>query len=72
MIRNPTLHFGDMTRDHPFPDKSDIPDMLLGADFFRTHRVLIAYSQRKVYFAYAGGTVFPGRKGRPCAEIPVQ
>lgn len=72
VIRNPTLHFGDMTRDHPFPDKSDIPDMLLGADFFRTHRVLIAYSQRKVYFAYAGGTVFPGRKGRPCAEIPVQ
>ena len=33
-------------------------DMILGADFFRTHRVMFAYSQNKVYFVYLGGHVF--------------
>lgn len=32
--------------------------MLLGADFLRSHRVLVAHSQRKVYFTYEGGPVF--------------
>jgi hypothetical protein len=31
----------------------------LGADFLRSHRVLVAHSQRKMYFTYAGGPVFP-------------
>jgi predicted aspartyl protease len=34
------------------------PDMLLGADFLRSHRVLFALSQRRLYFSYLGGTVF--------------
>ena len=34
------------------------PSMLLGADFFRSHRVMIANSQGKVYFSYKGGPVF--------------
>jgi predicted aspartyl protease/tetratricopeptide (TPR) repeat protein len=33
-------------------------DMLLGADFFLSHRVYIANSQRKVWFTYNGGPVF--------------
>jgi tetratricopeptide (TPR) repeat protein len=33
-------------------------DMLLGADFFLSHRVLIAHSQHRVYFTYNGGPVF--------------
>ena len=33
-------------------------DMILGADFFRSHRVLAAYSQHKLYFSYLGGPVF--------------
>jgi len=33
-------------------------DMLLGADFFLSHRVYIADSQDKVYFTYNGGPVF--------------
>lgn len=33
-------------------------DMLLGADFFRSHHVLIANSQHKLYFTYTGGPVF--------------
>lgn len=36
-----------------------IPDMVLGADFLNAHRVLVAHSQRKLYFTYAGGPVFP-------------
>ncbi len=34
------------------------PPVLLGADFLRAHRVLVAHSQRKVYFTYEGGPVF--------------
>ena len=40
--------------------KSDYPgaDMLLGADFFLSHRVLVSPSQRRLYFTYNGGPVF--------------
>jgi tetratricopeptide (TPR) repeat protein/predicted aspartyl protease len=33
-------------------------DMLLGADFFLSHHIYVAASQRKVYFTYNGGPVF--------------
>ncbi|HZZ66627.1 MAG TPA: aspartyl protease family protein [Phenylobacterium sp.] len=33
-------------------------DMLLGDDFFLSHRVMVARSQRKIYFTYNGGPVF--------------
>jgi tetratricopeptide (TPR) repeat protein len=33
-------------------------DMLLGPDFFLSHRVYVANSQRKLYFTYNGGPVF--------------
>jgi len=33
-------------------------DMLLGADFFLSHRVFVAHSQNKLYFTYNGGPVF--------------
>ncbi|MBS0359937.1 MAG: tetratricopeptide repeat protein [Proteobacteria bacterium] len=33
-------------------------DMLLGPDFFLSHRVLISNSQKAVYFTYNGGSVF--------------
>jgi tetratricopeptide (TPR) repeat protein/predicted aspartyl protease len=36
----------------------DSADMLLGGDFFRTHRVLVSYTQNKLYFTYGGGQVF--------------
>lgn len=42
------------------------PDMLLGADFLRAHRVLLAISQRKLYFTYSGGKVF-GNLGEKAA-----
>ncbi len=34
------------------------PDMLLGEDFFLSHRIYVAYSQKKLYFTYNGGPLF--------------
>jgi hypothetical protein len=33
-------------------------DMILGADFFLSHRIYVANSQHKLYFTYNGGPVF--------------
>ena len=57
-IRNPTLRFADLWQETP--DAGTLPQMLLGADFLRSHRVLVSRSQGKMYFTYEGGTVFPG------------
>lgn len=51
-IRNTRLRVADFTAD-------DIGgDMLLGADFFLSHRVYVANGQHKLYFTYNGGPVF--------------
>jgi len=57
----------DETGSHLRRRVSGVPDMLLGSDFLRAHRVLIAHSQRKMYFSYTGGTVFPEAPGKPCS-----
>ncbi len=33
-------------------------DLILGADFFLSHRIFVAQSQLKIYFTYTGGRVF--------------
>ena len=38
-------------------------DMLLGADFLRSHRVLFAISQKKLYISYLGGEPLGQRRG---------
>ena len=47
-VHNARLRFGDL---------GDL-DMLLGADFFLSHRIFVASSQGRVYFTYNGGPVF--------------
>ena len=49
-IKNTRLRIGDI----------DLPnaDMLIGADFFLSHRIYVANSQHKLYFTYNGGRVF--------------
>jgi hypothetical protein len=42
-----------------------LPSMLLGVDFLRSHRVLVAHSQRRIYFTHNGGPVF--QLSRPTA-----
>jgi predicted aspartyl protease len=46
------------------------PEMLLGADFIRSHRLLFAASQRRLYFSYLGGEVFtaPAPVPKPTAS----
>jgi predicted aspartyl protease len=75
LIRNPKIRFAplwqharfDETGSHLRRRVSGVPDLLLGSDFLRAHRVLIAHSQRKMYFSYTGGTVFPETPGKPCS-----
>ena len=65
-IRNTEIRFSDWRKDLAFgvtgsrlPTKLlGLPSMLLGADFLRSHRLLVAHSQRKIYFTHAGGPVF--------------
>jgi tetratricopeptide (TPR) repeat protein/predicted aspartyl protease len=48
-IKNARLRFGELGMD---------TDMLVGSDFFLSHRVYVANSQHKLYFTYNGGPVF--------------
>lgn len=48
----------------------DAPQMLLGADFFKSHRVFIAREQHKVYVSYVGGPVFETRRKPPSPPAP--
>jgi tetratricopeptide (TPR) repeat protein/predicted aspartyl protease len=49
-IKNTRLRIGDT--------QLAIADMLIGADFFLSHRIYVANSQHKLYFTYNGGPVF--------------
>jgi hypothetical protein len=69
-INHTRLRFGDIDRfalhdEHlnrsatGVGDASRVPtDMLLGADFFLSHRVFIANSLSKAFISYVGGPVF--------------
>jgi tetratricopeptide (TPR) repeat protein len=59
-IQHAQLRFGD----------ADLlgADMLIGADFFLSHRIYVASSQRRLYFTYNGGPVFDLSTVREPAE----
>jgi tetratricopeptide (TPR) repeat protein/predicted aspartyl protease len=61
-IKNTRLRIGDI--------KLSNADMLIGADFFLSHRIYVAHSQNKVYFTYNGGPVFNLTAGRGAASPP--
>jgi tetratricopeptide (TPR) repeat protein/predicted aspartyl protease len=50
-IRNIGLRFAKV-------DLGDGADLLLGMDFFRSHRIYVSKSQNTLYFTYNGGQVF--------------
>ena len=64
IIKHPHFTIGDMFRGQVGPNT---PDMLLGMDFIRAHRLFVAHSQRKLYFSYLGGPVFPAPRLSPNA-----
>ena len=49
-VKNTQLAIGD--------SKAEAFDVLIGADFFMAHHVLVANSQGKIYFSYLGGPIF--------------
>ncbi|WP_161974697.1 pepsin/retropepsin-like aspartic protease family protein [Piscinibacter terrae] len=65
-IKNSILKIGDFHMDDA--------DMLIGIDFFLSHRVYVSKSRRRMFFTYAGGPVFsldtatPGQAAAPAAE----
>ena len=75
-IKNPRIRFADLWKNVAYTKTGSRlpthfvgrPDMLLGGDFLRSHRVLVARSQRKMYFTYAGGTVFPSKPSKGCNQ----
>ena len=54
-IENTSLMIGDIHMRNV--------DMLLGSDFFLSHRVAVAYRRNKLYFTYNGGPIF--NSGQP-------
>ena len=77
VIRNPTLRIADFTRETSVSQVGGQqasrfaaqPQLILGMDFLRAHRIFIANSQRRMYFTYAGGTVFPTGSDRTCHDL---
>lgn len=74
-ISDTAVRFADLWKDATYTGASRVPRkvgntaaLLLGADFLRAHRVLIAHSQRKVYFTYEGGPVFQPHAAAPAAS----
>ena len=58
-IRNARLRVGDTS-------SADF-DLLLGLDFFLSHRIYVSNNQRRLYFTYNGGPVFNLKDFRPQA-----
>ncbi len=55
-VRNIKLHIGSLSNLDA--------DMLIGSDFFLSHRVYVANASRKMYFTYDGGPVFDSMPSR--------
>jgi len=72
MIENTTISFGDIGTDMSHAtagshmrERVGAPvGMVLGVDFLKAHRVLVAHSQQKIYFTYVSGPVFEQAKTR--------
>ena len=65
-IRNPNLLIQEILPELEHT-RYAAPELILGTDFLRAHRVLVARSQEKVYFSYTGGLVFPAIPTLACA-----
>ncbi len=76
VIKDTTIEFADLWKDANtsrthVPTRLSVPGMLLGADFFRSHRILVSHSQHRMYFTYVGGPVFSlERRARAAPDMP--
>ena len=81
-VKSTRLHVADMfARDTAMSTGSMLahpveglrpPAMLMGADFLRAHRVLLAREQHRMYFTYSGGPVFDAPRAAAPAEAAPQ
>lgn len=67
IISNPKIALAELDRSTAFARLDTETPMLLGLDFLRRHRVLVAHSQRKMYFTYNGRRP-PAAEARKPAE----
>jgi hypothetical protein len=58
-VQNPQFRVGDLGIGR---------DMVVGADFFVSHRIYVANSQHRIYITYEGGPVF----GAPAQELTAE
>ncbi|HEX4737193.1 MAG TPA: aspartyl protease family protein [Allosphingosinicella sp.] len=69
-----SIQIGDEVIHHPHIDIADMgaddTDMLIGADFFISHRVYVDNAAHRMFFTYTGGEVFGG-KAHGDATAPV-
>lgn len=76
VVHNPKIVVADLFSRYTYAETGsrlpqsleNLPGMLLGIDFLRAHRLLIAASQRKVFFTYEGGPAFAATPGKPCGD----
>ena len=66
-IRDARIRIADFMPELAYA-RNPTPEVVLGTDFLRAHRVMVSRSQGKVYFSYAGGLVFPATPGLGCEE----
>ena len=78
-IKNPQIRFGDLWKDMTYGETGSrlqrqvgLRPMLLGADFLLAHRVLIAHSQRRIYFTNAGVPMFQSSRPLETVKDPGQ
>ena len=77
LVRNPTLTVSDLWHNARRAaggsfirrPPRDVPEMLLGMDFLRTHRVFVTRAHGKMFFTYEGGVIFPSTPRDTCSRI---
>lgn len=77
LIHNPMLRIADFTRETSVNQVggsqanrfANQPQLILGMDFLRAHRIFVANSKRRMYLTYTGGTVFPTGSDKTCHDL---
>ena len=76
-IHNTSIHVADVFKGQSFSETGtrlgefrESPSMILGADFFRSHKVLLSRSQNRIFFSYVGGPVFDDSAGSARTSTP--
>jgi len=67
VIRDARLRIADYMPELAYGSRV-MPEVILGTDFLKAHRVYVSRSQRKAYFTYQGGLIFPSTPHLDCDE----